>query len=225
MAYGLVLSGYFNPLSPHGERPRSSSEVRRSSNFNPLSPHGERRQWRSCSVQLLPFQSTLPAWGETHEPQRAAILTAISIHSPRMGRDVQNIVNRWRGTVISIHSPRMGRDADHQRKAGHRGISIHSPRMGRDVWPDVFSHGTDISIHSPRMGRDAQKRRFAAKPQHFNPLSPHGERPRGWRVWLRTTDFNPLSPHGERPGAYSNQSPTLKFQSTLPAWGETETGR
>ena len=33
------------------------------------------------------FQSTLPAWGETDPPYVAIGFRAISIHSPRMGRD------------------------------------------------------------------------------------------------------------------------------------------
>ena len=34
------------------------------------------------------FQSTLPAWGETEAQGRVAVRGLISIHSPRMGRDV-----------------------------------------------------------------------------------------------------------------------------------------
>ena len=57
----------FNPLSPHGERrsPRQSGKAP-AGHFNPLSPHGERRPvWTRCESR----------W-------------TISIHSPRMGRDL-----------------------------------------------------------------------------------------------------------------------------------------
>ena len=85
---GCPVQGYFNPLSPHGERQPTKinrrvtcqfqstlptrGETKRNykvgnnqPNFNPLSPHGE-RQW----PQLLhlchnKFQSTLPTRGET----------------------------------------------------------------------------------------------------------------------------------------------------------------
>ena len=55
----------FNPLSPHGERPLRYAGSCSTVNFNPLSPHGERpaSPWAPCAPQ--PFQSTLPAWGET----------------------------------------------------------------------------------------------------------------------------------------------------------------
>ena len=34
---------YFNPRSPHGERPFTEDADGSQSNFNPRSPHGERR--------------------------------------------------------------------------------------------------------------------------------------------------------------------------------------
>ena len=55
----------FNPRSPHGERPRSSSTTTSSSNFNPRSPHGERR------------------WAQGQRVRRSII----SIHAPRTGSD------------------------------------------------------------------------------------------------------------------------------------------
>mgnify|MGYP007000472071 CR=1 FL=1 len=80
---------------------------------------------------------------------------AISIHSPRMGRDLYTVLgienvpydfnplsphgerHIERGYItqdeyISIHSPRMGRDGPSRGGGAAAGISIHSPRMGRD---------------------------------------------------------------------------------------------
>ena len=102
----------------------------------------------------LLFQSTLPAWGET-----------------RRGHD------RHRPEPISIHSPRMGRDLDKKRAMLLQIISIHSPRMGRDHADAVQQPRHPlISIHSPRMGRDAGLHQSAERAADFNPLSPHGER-------------------------------------------------
>ena len=60
-------------------------------NFNPLSPHGERRGLLpKCQTPTNPFQSTLPAWGETApRAENPFPSPQISIHSPRMGRDYQ----------------------------------------------------------------------------------------------------------------------------------------
>ena len=79
-----------------------------------------------------------------------------------------------------------------------------------------------ISIHSPRMGRDGTPAGTLPGPWNFNPLSPHGERPRPITIKTTTADFNPLSPHGERPSPTGGARRTAKFQSTLPAWGETK---
>ena len=80
-----------------------------------------------------------------------------------------------------------------------------------------------ISIHSPRMGRDHDLpvSSTAAMIEHFNPLSPHGERPAGRSVAFDRVDFNPLSPHGERRVNGEIVLERYAFQSTLPAWGET----
>ena len=168
--------------------------------FNPLSPHGERLAVGKIAAEEIQFQSTLPAWGETRQRRLQGPAPAISIHSPRMGRDKREDTEASsrihfnplsphgerlllmatcglrRG--ISIHSPRMGRDCAAAGRVPLRSISIHSPRMGRDGY--YASRGprrVAISIHSPRMGRDA--------------------------------------------AASAAVHQRLLFQSTLPAWGET----
>ena len=192
------------------------------------------------------FQSTLPAWGETSACRSCKNQFPISIHSPCMGRDIQAMFedaldddfnplslhgerpaaygHLWpetrhfnplslhgerrslrqlpaKGSSISIHSPRMGRDQGVGACPCARLISIHSPRMGRDPLPFLRVHMATISIHSPRMGRD----RWISMQVCLLP------------------DFNPLSPHGERQKAFWKWATRWKFQSTLPAWGETYT--
>ena len=124
-------------------------------------------------------------------------------------------------------------------------ISIHSPRMGRDKkLPQPIIDLNIISIHSPRMGRDASYAPWCPTRGHFNPLSPHGERPaqRAARVgaglfqstlpaWGETDlDKVPrleqvISIHSPRMGRDSTVSPISRtpflLQSSLPAWGET----
>ena len=57
-------------------------------NFNPLSPHGERPERVAAERAAAEFQSTLPAWGETLYYTIFPHPDRISIHSPRMGRDI-----------------------------------------------------------------------------------------------------------------------------------------
>ena len=60
--------------------------------------------------------------------------------------------------------------------------------------------------------------------KHFNPRSPRGERPPHHHVPLgQPKHFNPRSPRGERPRRACRCSLHGRFQSTLPAWGATET--
>ena len=146
---------------------------------------------------------------------------------------------------ISIHSPRMGRDGAPERCALHHLISIHSPRMGRDrcccsVRPSQSSnfnplspHGerlnatitkltnANISIHSPRMGRDLYCSTHKSGDPDFNPLSPHGERHFLLCFIVLSRTFQSTLPAW---GETQNTQIIYKlfsFQSTLPAWGET----
>ena len=177
----------------------------------------------------------------------AAGRECISIHSPRMGRDAGGAPVRQRrahfnplsphgerrnGTgkpkgilAISIHSPRMGRDTHRRNGRGctYRTISIHSPRMGRD-FSSMYTANPIIQFQStlPAWGETNRFTVMRSNRQYFNPLSPHGERHYKTGVNIMATDFNPLSPHGERPSPFANAIAFCKFQSTLPAWGETK---
>ena len=63
---------------------------------------------------------------------------------------------------------------------------------------------------------------FSALKPHFNPRSPHGERPvKAFISFLTSFNFNPRSPHGERLHALITLRRVLEFQSTLPARGAT----
>ena len=94
--------------------------------------------------------------------------------------------------------------------------------MGRD--PPVLEHKRPtppISIHSPRMGRDNRERASPTRTADFNPLSPHGER----QLYSCQVTSWLISIHSPRMGRDQSlmTPPTIqhRFQSTLPAWGET----
>ena len=100
--------------------------------FNPLSPHGERPVVFGILDTAYSFQSTLPAWGETRRlrlPERGRPnFNPLSPHGERRGLYGPILAQR----KISIHSPRMGRDPSACFRPPNAQISIHSPRMGRD---------------------------------------------------------------------------------------------
>ena len=212
----------FNPLSPHGERPRSSWERRRTSDFNPLSPHGERRPENARRRRPGRFQSTLPAWGETFSRPTSRSVRRFQSTLPAWGETTFDVSEAF-ALFISIHSPRMGRDPDPrpsalggchfnplsphgERRNAH--MTVLTPKKFQSTLPAWGETGSaleyglilNISIHSPRMGRDLSTAVLGLDAGDFNPLSPHGERLLRYLTYLR-----------------SNKG----FQSTLPAWGET----
>ena len=96
-----------------------------------------------------------------------------------------------------------------------------------------------ISIHAPRMGSDDAAKQSPRSVPHFNPHSPHGERPRrrknrpkvyifqstlpAWGATYRLNViprkqmyFNPRPPHGERHSILESNENSITFQSTLP---------
>ena len=102
----------------------------------------------------VPFQSTLPAWGETVPRLGSRGGGAISIHSPRMGRDVSIRATRcdcFDFNPLSPHGERPGSPADASASSYFNPLSPHGER------PHILagcSSAPAISIHSPRMGRD-----------------------------------------------------------------------
>ncbi len=101
--------------------------------FNPLSPCGERQDKSSLSCDKL----------------------VISIHSPRVGRDV-SIISQAKLKRISIHSPRVGRD---KKNVGYcKDILLFQstlPVWGETNFLKLLKLSDIISIHSPRVGRDS----------------------------------------------------------------------
>ena len=106
--------------------------------FNPRSPHGERPQYVLDCVPIPQFQSTLPARGATAADADVRHFAHISIHAPRTGSDAAQSIMRARGGYISIHAPRTGSDGRSSMlwSPSSTRISIHAPRTGSDVGPN-----------------------------------------------------------------------------------------
>ena len=79
-------------------------------NFNPRAPCGARRSLRQFAGWGPKFQSTRPVWGATGGLQVHSQRDYISIHAPRVGRDLTQLPG-FSGVDISIHAPRVGRDS------------------------------------------------------------------------------------------------------------------
>ena len=239
-----LLVHYFNPRSPHGERPLQCFRLGQGRHFNPRSPHGERR-----------FSRFLP---------RFAVI--ISIHAPRTGSDHPALRRASESLPISIHAPRTGSDDGSRRHFEKRGnFNPRSPHGERRA--DVKLTLKQCSFQSTLPARGATDR-VELKDRAFlfqstlpargatllegNPgkqklfqstlpargatylltrmvvsplISIHAPRTGSdtacWATAPSRSNFNPRSPHGERPGESSISSQLSQFQSTLPARGAT----
>ena len=221
-------SAYFNPRSPHGERPvrrdvpppcvaisihapRTGSDAfpcpasRAYSNFNPRSPHGERRGGTQYLDLTKDFNPRSPH-GE-RLIARFSIVVFRSFQSTLPARGATSSAwQRRRLSPISIHAPRTGSDA----------------RLGKQR-----IHEGQFQSTLPARGATSRLRHSYPAGRHFNPRSPHGERlypnlfpavhavisihaPRtgsdkkGFTQMQLACNFNPRSPHGERPCCLCN---------------------
>ena len=145
------------------------------------------------------FQSTRPVWGATFDGQDMELFSGISIHAPRVGRDVRRIPHfrrlvyfnprapcgarrqclAYKHRVYEFQSTRPVWGATCFRGSEKHDdlISIHAPRVGRDAVQ--LAAGVcvlTISIHAPRVGRDFNSTAFLAWAKHFNPRAPCGAR-------------------------------------------------
>ena len=137
--FGNILSGakHFNPRSPCGERRRgyagvthctagfqstlpvrgATRTIDKSSkpvtDFNPRSPCGERLFYFRRFFQPNYYFNPRSPCGErpVFYPQYMFLLSAISIHAPRAGSDLQTLLNHVINKSISIHAPRAGSDS------------------------------------------------------------------------------------------------------------------
>ena len=92
-ASGGASSYYFNPRSPHGERPGVRMYPPIPNLFQSTLPaRGATRYIFSRLLVRMGFQSTLPARGATGYPHHALQGLYISIHAPRTGSDVRGTV-------------------------------------------------------------------------------------------------------------------------------------
>ena len=144
--------------------------------FNPLSPHGERHMATTGDSRAAKFQSTLPAWGETDPRGGRSPGGAISIHSPRMGRDWSSSVETATRPVFQSTLPAWGETKSARRTPMERKISIHSPRMGRDRSRRRYGLVVLFQSTLPAWGETWIVGYWAVLTINFNPLSPHGER-------------------------------------------------
>ena len=146
------------------------------------------------------------------------LLTSISIHPPRAGRDEQ-LEAFARRVMISIHPPRAGRDRTggacrHQHGdfnppapcgAGRNSLPLSvvmllfqstRPVRGGTIDSSILMQNRSISIHPPRAGRDRHRTNCLA----HRPISIHPPRAGRDRSWAPSSYRGLISIHPPRAG-------------------------
>ena len=133
------------------------------------------------------------------------------------------IVPMYASLNISIHAPRVGRDVVLSGIMHHLSISIHAPRVGRDL-PRSCTATRCAAFQSTRpvWGATATGRAAGRCTPNFNPRAPCGARQQHQHVTpAYSTNFNPRAPCGARPNLLLRGGQIQVFQSTRPVWGAT----
>ena len=173
--------------------------------FNPRSPHGERLCYSKRFIWCKHDFNPRSPHGERlcedmRERQRSAYFNPRSPHGERLfsGATSQH------ATPFQSTLPAWGATPVTPSTPFVMQFQSTLPAWGATLTCSVHPlAGKDISIHAPRMGSDSAVLCLLASLRLY---------------------FNPRSPHGERPLTLSIQSSRKKvFQSTLPAWGATNT--
>ena len=174
-------------------------------------------------------------------PRRAAIST----HAPRTGSDAAEAALRAVRAAFQPTLPARGATEDCS-SSSLPSIKFQPtlPARGATVISILLISVSNISTHAPRTGSDRSYPELHPTNRHFNPRSPHGERPAQPEVraaclsisthaprtgsdaieptaFCTSDNFNPRSPHGERPTAASTASSAL-ISTHAPRTGSDE---
>ncbi len=197
-----------------------------------------------ATIQLITFQSTLPAWGATISgPSQAIIFCCFNPRSPRgerrghfakrfsLGR-FQSTLPAWGATevwlptwscsAVSIHAPRVGSDFWHSAMiVGKLGFQSTLPAWGATEETAEGVKVTKFQSTLPAWGATPGQQRTAAGSVFQSTLPAWGATRRLFSCTRSVFCFNPRSPRGERPECVAPNWCGKEFQSTLPAWGAT----
>ena len=163
--------------------------------FNPRSPHGERPQIKDVAKKLSLFQPTLPARGATYFPLSTPHIDYFNPRSPHGERLRQCYPYRWK-TPISTHAPRTGSDSSRVDT-----LSLETqfqptlPARGATRWQcAMLVSAADFNPRSPHGERRRIAELEADTQKYFNPRSPHGERHLAERSAYGISLFQPTLP-------------------------------
>ena len=108
--YSVIVSRTFQSTPPaRGATPPYFYAYPGSLYFNPRPPRGGRLSLHHYLITNMLFQSTPPARGATISSSDSWGTTNISIHAPREGGDIENVIYQKPGRDFNPRPPRGGR--------------------------------------------------------------------------------------------------------------------
>ena len=138
----------------------------------------------AIAMIVAAFQSTLPSQGATAWDHWRCAARHISIHAPLTGSDCPFVALQAHKDDFNPRSPHRERRKAHMERICKLDISIHAPLTGSDgcrlyvcLCRAIFQ-STLPSQGATCIGHDS-----AFRVIHFNPRSPHRERPDGFSKW------------------------------------------
>ncbi|EFR40816.1 hypothetical protein HMPREF9162_2208 [Selenomonas sp. oral taxon 137 str. F0430] len=130
----------------------------------------------ACGRSFKTFQSTRPVRGATGAKNVTAVISDVSIHAPRAGRDRRPKQQPCAAAGFNPRAPCGARRTVNFSVALH--LLFQSTRPVRGATAKEVGrpfHGF-VSIHAPRAGRDARQQGLPSGGIRFNPRAPCGAR-------------------------------------------------
>ena len=152
------------------------------------------------------FQSTLPARGATRRGKHFFAICRFQSTLPARGATNPRRNHARQQIYFNPRSPHGERRARNQRTPTGADFNPRSPHGERHSIIDYQSAGFTISIHAPRTGSDVVVKVPICRAAEFQSTLPaRGATSARAQLPLRPAHFNPRSPHGERPAQNYNK--------------------
>ena len=159
---------------------------------------GRDPRYSRCLECLSAFQSTRPAWGATRGRGRGAVDMRISIHAPRMGRDIMLLYYLSRRRYFNPRAPHGARLDDRvEMRNSVTGFQSTRPAWGATAVEQHHERLAEFQSTRPAWGATARRQGRRNPQAYFNPRAPHGARP---AVLVLLWCFSRISIHAPRMG-------------------------
>ena len=149
----LYIIMNFNPRAPYGARPNIRGVWMWWHSFNPRAPCGARRSRSSLLTERQGFNPRAPCGARRTIDHIRHSLTLVSIHAPRMGRDLWGVANPRQHDRFNPRAPCGARLRDDL--AGPEAFMFQSTRPMRGATTNMLRKNNGIEFQSTRPMRGA----------------------------------------------------------------------